>query len=591
MSIYAYFLALEMSLVKSGVAQESVVSLQPNPTKNINFERSVDHELSQAYKLCEQNSMFIKAVDSCSLWGKIETTQPSSDYLNYFKINKVKKNLLLTNSQLNDITTKQDILPRLSSDDNPLVIPTQPQEVKTDLTPLTLEEAKQLALANNQQLKITKLELQRAKSALQAEQAAWFPSLGVQSNLNRSQSPSGEIQANTQRDLLEQQAANIPLLEAQLAQSNDPLEQIILQSQLQEAQAAQNQINSVKNFATTSIDGSVGLQYTIYSAQRQAAINIAREQVNFNKLEVERIEEELNLQVTDAYYNLQQSDLETAIAQKDVESRKKGVEIVRKLLDAALATRLDLLNAEVELDNAIQVLRNTKAEQQITRRNLAQILSLSPNVTPKAADKVALSDRWKLSLEETIILALNNRVELEQQLAQRRSGKAQRQGAWAAIIPQLGLFANYDFLQLYSDEPGDSALRGFGDGYSVGLNFSWTLWDGGAALARAKEADAVIKIAEQQYADSANSIRFEVEQAYFQLPATLENVETATQAVARAQAAVDAAEIRFRANLNTQTEVLDAQNRLVQAENNLVQATLGYNRALAALERAVGIRQ
>ena len=433
---------------------------------------------------------------------------------------------------------------KLSPEENPLVIPTKPKQVEIDeLVPLTLEKAIEIAEANNRQLKITKLELEQAKSNLNARKAEWFPSVGLQSGLTRSQTPADEVS---------------------------------------------EKVLGREDFATTTIDNSVGVEFSLLSPQRQALIKIAREEVRLSELEVENIEQILRLQVAEAYYNLQQFDREVAIAEKDVTTRQQGVEIVQKLLDAALATRLDLLNAEVELDNAIQILRRARAQQLIDRRNIAQILSLPAEVTPTAADRVVIRELWDLSLEETIILAFQNRVELEQRLAERRIGEGQRKLAWAAIKPRVGLFANYDFAQFYDDRPGESSFRGFGDGYSLGVNFNWTFWDGGIASAEAKAAKAAIAIAEQQYANFANQIRFEVEDAYFQLPANLENVETATEAVAKAEAAVEAAEIRFRANLNTQTEVLDARNRLVQAENNLVQAIIRYNRALANLQRAVG---
>ena len=110
---------------------------------------------------------------------------------------------------------------------------------------------------------------------------------------------------------------------------------------------------------------------------------------------------------------------------------------------------------------------------------------------------------------------------------------------------------------------------------------------GGAAAAGIRRAEAEIAIAEQQFADNANQIRLEVERAFFQLPTQLENVQTATLAVEQAKEAVRAAQLRFQATVNTQTEVLDAQNRLIQAENNLVDAVLEYNRALVSLQRAV----
>ena len=480
---------------------------------------------------------------------------------------------------------------------NLLNIPQKSEEVKIDATtPITLEEAIELGINNNRQLTIGKLELDRAKAGLTAEKAARFPSLNNQTTFNRSLDPSGEIQANTIRNSLnnqlDAQQSLIDEIQTQLPNISNPAEQVELQSRLQEVTNArtqtQTQLDDLGNFATTAINGSVGLQYALYSPERGALIDIAQEEVIFRQLEVKRITEELILNVTNAYYDLQQIDLEVEIAESDVKSRRQGLNIVRKLLAASLATRLDLLNVEVELDNARQLLRNNQAQQQIARRTLADLLSLSSNVTPTAKDAVKVAGTWDLDLEETIILGFENRVELEQQLAQRRSNKAQRRAAFAPIKPQVGLFANYDYLQLYSDEPGDNALRGFGDGYSVGMTFNWTLWDGGAAIARAREAKANITISEQQYADNAELIRLEIEQAYYQVPAALENVETANKALDQAEEAVEAANTRFRANLNTQTEVLDAQNRLIQAQNNLVQAIIGHNRALATLKRAVG---
>jgi len=98
-------------------------------------------------------------------------------------------------------------------------------------------------------------------------------------------------------------------------------------------------------------------------------------------------------------------------------------------------------------------------------------------------------------------------------------------------------------------------------------------------------------IAEQQYSETANNIRLEVERAYYQLQPQLRNIETATQSIKRAEEALQAAEIRFDLGVNTQTEVLDARNRLVRAQNNLINAIITYNRSFAQLQRAAGFRR
>jgi OMF family outer membrane factor len=504
----------------------------------------------------------------------------------------------------------------LNPNPNPLFLPTKPEEVKSvSIVPLTLEQAIELAQRNNRQLQIARLQLEGSRATLAEAQAALFPTLDFQVQGQRALDAGNELQVQAQRkqgnsNIRDAQTGvailnnQIELLQGELAkpvdfsdprQAQQRIAQIsqlqLLQQQLQQTQqqslSTQESVANLENFATTAINGTAQLNYAIYSPQRQASIDIAAEQVRFSELEVRRIEDQLRLDVALAYYDLQQADEDVRILESDVQDRQRRLEFIQIMLDAALATRLDLLNAQVDLDNSLQELRDSQARQQSARRNLAQFLQLPSSVTPKAADRVELRGTWNLSLEESIVLALKNRVELEQQLAQRRENEGRRALALAAIRPSVSLFASYSVLNLYSDDSSDFAARGLEDGYAFGLNFSWRLFDGGAASAGARRAEAGIAIAEQQFADNASLIRLQVEQAYFQLTPQLENVQTATESLGRAREALRAAQLRFDAGIDTQTEVLNAKVRLVRAENNLVRAKLSYNRALAQLERAV----
>lgn len=520
----------------------------------------------------------------------------------------------------------------LNPNPNPLVLPTKPEEVQIkNIVPLTLQQSVELAQRNNRDLQVTRLERDRARAELDAAEAALFPTLSVAGNATRRLDAGGELGVQASKRQLESQipvaqstvtltqdqinqnniqsAETIALLQDQINNTTDPFERVLLQQQLaltqqtqqltnaqlqqqlagtqQNLQSTQKQISDLKNFANTSLDGAVSLRYAIFSAERQATINFAAESLRISDLQVRVQEEQLRLDTALAYYDLQQADAQVLINSKDVEVRSKELENTQLLMQAQLATSLDLLNARVELGNSIQNLRNSQAQQQTAQRNIAQLLSLSSSVTPIAADPVEVSGEWTLPLEDTIILALQNRVELEQLLAARRRGEAERSRALAGITPQVNLFADYSLLQLYSDDPSDFVSRGFADGYTFGLNVQWTFFDGGRAKAGARAADANIAIAEQQYANQGNQIRFQVEQAFFPLPTNLENVSTARQAVKDAEEAVRAAQLRFQASISTSTDVLLAQNRLVQAQNNLVNAVLNYNRSLAGLQRAV----
>lgn len=116
------------------------------------------------------------------------------------------------------------------------------------------------------------------------------------------------------------------------------------------------------------------------------------------------------------------------------------------------------------------------------------------------------------------------------------------------------------------------------------------MFDGGAARARADQSRVNIAIAETQFAEQRNQIRFQVEQAFSTQQSSLENVQTANTALEQAREALRLARLRFQAGVGTQTDVINSENDLTRAEGNRVTAILDYNRALAQLQRSVTLR-
>ena len=184
-------------------------------------------------------------------------------------------------------------------------------------------------------------------------------------------------------------------------------------------------------------------------------------------------------------------------------------------------------------------------------------------------------------MPESIVRAFKNRAELEQFLLQRDIGAEQRQIALSAVRPRVAAFASYGVGDDFEDSFDTSDL------YSVGLSLKWRLFDGGAAKAGAKQAEQDIKIAEIQFANQRNQIRFAVEQAYFGLESNFKNMSTATQEVDLAEESLRMARMRFNSGVGTQTEVIDAQTDLTTARGNLLTSIIDYNQSYIDLKRQI----
>ncbi len=443
----------------------------------------------------------------------------------------------------------------LDPNPNPLSFPTQSQEVQIDVTqPITLQQTIELAKRNNQELQQAQLTLERNQFVLEEALSAWYPNLTTTAGINYAQSAAAEAAVEDARATEAQQALPPEVREAI---TPDPV-------------------------PTAFFNAALRLDYNLYTGgQRPAQVRLAEEQVNLQQLEVERLSEEIRLQVTLAYYNLQENDALVEISQAAVTESAQILRDTELLEQAGLGTRFEVLQQQVELANDSQGLTNALSNQRIARRQLAELLNLSQSAEITAADPIEIAGSWDLSLEQSVILSYKNRSELEQQLVQRKINKEQRSIALAAVRPQVSVFGQIDLADNLDD------VVGFGDGYSVGATFQWNFFDGGAAMARAKQEDIDIALAESSFANQRDQIRFEIEQAYSQLNSNEESIETASFALEVAEESLRLARLRFQAGVGTQTDVINQQTALTRARINQLNAILNYNRALANLQRAV----
>jgi OMF family outer membrane factor len=239
------------------------------------------------------------------------------------------------------------------------------------------------------------------------------------------------------------------------------------------------------------------------------------------------------------------------------------------------------LQAEVDLSRANQDLTQAIADQRNARRRLAELLSVGQKVELTAADEIKEAGLWPYSLEESIVLAYKNRAELEQQLVQRDISGQERLIALSEIKPKVDFQAGYN----YNDNFDDSAT--ITDGYFFQTRVRWTFFDGGRAFARAKQADRNQDIAETEFARQRNIVRREVEEAYFNLVASKENITTSAKSVESATESLRLARLRFQAGVGTQTDVINSQRDLTDARSRYLQAIVLYNRSLNTLQRSV----
>ena len=455
----------------------------------------------------------------------------------------------------------------LNADEDPLSLPTQPDKVNVDLQqPITLEQAIDLSLNNNPDVAEAQLEVERAEASVREAVAAWFPTLDFNNDFNYGNSAFLDSQIEQSID---------SRVENEVEDNPDVPEDVIreqIEAQFTDTESASWNFNN-----------SLTVGWDIYNGgARGAQIKSARKQLRASELGLETATEVVRFETSRDYYGLQNADAQVEIEKASVEDASQTLKDAQLLEQAGLGTRFDVLRAEVELAQAEQRLSTANANQNISRRQLAETISVSHDTDLSTADKIEEAGVWDFSLEESIVQAFQNRAELEQLLLQKDIAQEQRSLAFSNVRPRVSANASYALNNDLEDDDVD-----FNDNYQIGLNLQWRLFDGGAARASARQSEKDGEIAEVQFANQRNQIRFAVEQAFFQLKANARNISTATKEVELAEESLRLARLRFSAGVGTQTDVIEAQTQLTTARGNLLSSIIQYNQSYAELQREV----
>ena len=445
----------------------------------------------------------------------------------------------------------------------PLALPTTPSQVRiVDYRPLRLNQVEKLVEVNSPLLKAIASQVEQAKSNLRAQISAWYPTL----NLSTSGFPSRDFGSRTTR------------YTNSFATLNNPnYQDIYKESQIYGAGA------------------SVRFNWDLINPQRVPQIAAARDQFEKAKNQYLITLRELRLQAASAYFLLQNSDDQVRIGKSATQSSSVSLRDARARLQAGVATKLDVMEAETQLARDQQKLTEGMLQQAIARRDLARLLDLPQNVTPTAADPSTLLGVWQPSLQESIVAAYAFREELSNLILDVSIANSNANNALGNIQPTLSVFGNSGWDKRFDDGNGSGSEN---LGYNVesiikeaGLNIKWNLFDGGRSAAQARQQRQLATENTYKFSTQRDQIRFDVEQAYYNLQAQIRNLITTSRQVLSTRESLRLARLRFQAGVGTQRNVVDSQRDTTTAEVDYSRAVTTYNTNVAQLKRRTGLDQ
>lgn len=299
--------------------------------------------------------------------------------------------------------------------------------------------------------------------------------------------------------------------------------------------------------------------------------------------------EDTLLNVRIAYYDVLQAAQQITVQEASLKLLQKQLDDQQHRFDAGTVPRFNVLQAEVAVANQRPAVISAHNSYRISKNNLANLLGY--NLPRDVWEEIPLdltdtfdTSPYAVNLPDAIQQALSRRTELT---ALRKSVQLQELNiinAKSGYKPTVSAFAGYNWVNnQFSTDPGNEL-----NGWNVGGQLSWDLFDGLLTQGKVKQARAQYDKSKTTLEDEQRQIELQVRTAYSDFIQARETLESQQKVQEEAEEALREAKARLDAGTGTQLDVLNAQTSLTQARTTQIQAEHDYVAARARLERAIG---
>lgn len=317
-----------------------------------------------------------------------------------------------------------------------------------------------------------------------------------------------------------------------------------------------------------SYNASINLEYTLFDGLgRLYNFKRLKESYQLSKLEARETIENTVLQLFSVYFEVARLTENVEILEQTLEISRNRVKRAGYQFDYGQNTKLEVLNAQVDVTNDSINLMNTRQLLLNTKRDLNVVLARDLKENFEVDTSVVFIP--KIELESFLDTASENNVRLLQNEANIAISEFDIRISKARFLPTVGLTGSYGWNETIS--PASAFFIGStrqNTGFQGGLNLRWNLFDGGTAITQLKNA----QIVKENQVLLQQQIKLEVSRDIANARGNYDNLlavyEIQEQNVITNTNNFERSKERFNLGQITSIEFRQAQINLINAETN-----------------------
>lgn len=455
---------------------------------------------------------------------------------------------------------------------------------------LSLREAVLLALANNIDIKVERLQPQIAETGIEAERSVFDPAVtaDLTQDVSRRESDispfltgavdlfqrSHEVGAGIQKKFSTGATAELKF-------DNNRLDTNSLIRRFDPSWSSDLVVSLTQPLLKDS-----GREFNL------GRIMIAKNNKSISDIQFKQRAIDIVTAVKETYWDLVRAIEFLKVAKQSVQLAKELLEINKAKAEVGQLAPIDVVEAEAAVaarEEAVILAEDDIQDIEDRMRDLLDLQGKAPwhfkTIIPK--DRPSLR-KFRFSLEEEVKTALENRPDYLQAKTDRKNRLINLKLARNQVRPRIDLVASAGLNGL-GGTYGDTLSEMDGDFYDlfIGLRLQYPLGNRAARsqLIRRKLEKREVEL---QLTDLERKIALQVREAIRQVETDFKRVETTRVARRLAEEKLEGAQAKFEVGISTTKDVLDFQVDLAFARNRELAAVIDYNKSLVRLHQLLG---
>ncbi len=298
--------------------------------------------------------------------------------------------------------------------------------------------------------------------------------------------------------------------------------------------------------------------------------------------QLERTGQEIVFRVADSYYAVLLAKKQLEVAEQAMKTADAILERSKNRVESGVVVESDSLSAQVRLATRKQELIRAQNNVAMARAQLSAAMGLSTQSDFEPSDALAERNLPVTPLEDLEKQAIEMRPDLKRIRLEEAAQQESVSIAKSSFGPRVNAFADWE-----ADNP-TLVAGGGGNNWVAGIEVQFDLFEGGAKQAELSRQRAMKEKVAAMKEMATDAVRLEVRKAYYDVDATRQQLESARASIAESQESLRINQDRYEAGLSTVTDLLAAEDAARRTQADYWETVCRYYTGYAALELASG---